>query len=74
MKRIFRAKLLKITEEKEYFGWRKGPDGTAEYDERFLGWSILLEGSRERLYIGRDEPTDLKIGCMMKVTVEVDSK
>jgi hypothetical protein len=35
-----------------------------------MGWFILMEGSHEMIYVGKDKPNDLKIGQMIEVTLK----
>lgn len=46
---------------------RVDKDGTQHVKD--CGWFILLEGSRERLFLGMDEPS-LQTGDKIRVTIE----
>lgn len=67
----FKSKVTKVEELKEKFNWRKTRyDGETrtEYDEKSKGFFITLEGSRESLFIGEEEPS-LRIGQEVLVTI-----
>jgi hypothetical protein len=41
-----------------------------EVQREDLGWFILMEGSHEMIYVGKDKPNDLKIGQEIEVTIK----
>ncbi len=65
---IFRSKVLDVSKKDKVVGARKVDDEVV-VDRRDLGWTILLEGSRERLFVGDDHP-GFEAGDAVVVTIE----
>ena len=70
---IFRSKVLDVSEKDKVVGARKedphDPQSPIIVDRRNLGWTILLEGSRERLFVGTEHP-GFEAGDAVVVTIE----
>lgn len=69
MNRVFLAKILDITEEKQKFNYHLA-NGEWTHDEISLGWFVHLEGSSEKIKVDTNKPDDLKVGDLMRVTME----
>lgn len=48
-------------------GYKQGDE--VIFDEEKLGWFIRFDGSQEKMYFGKDEPT-LNLGDTVKITIE----
>lgn len=72
----FKTRILKL-ERKKQLGrcWKKVPgDPNSETlsETIDLGWAILLEGSAEWLFIGKeDPPANFKVGNRVEVVISV---
>jgi len=68
----FRTKITSIKEHFEAYNWRMEPgeDGkkVPVCNQRSIGWYVMLEGSRESLYVGDQKP-ELAEG--QKVTISI---
>ena len=65
---VFHSKVLDVSKKDRVVGARKVDDEVV-VDRRDLGWTILLEGSRERLFVG-DEHPGFEAGDSVVVTIE----
>jgi hypothetical protein len=68
----FRSKVLDVSKKDRIVGARKEGDEVV-VDRRDLGWTILLEGSRERLFVGDDHP-GFEAGDPVLVTIEKEQR
>jgi hypothetical protein len=67
MKYIFHSTILKIEEKSRVVrAWKDGDD--VKTDMENLGWYILLEGSREGLFVGLEKP-EFMVGQRVTVTI-----
>jgi hypothetical protein len=48
--------------------WKEGTEIKTEYDD--MGWYVLMEGSWEALYVGNEEPPELKEGDEVEVIIQ----
>jgi hypothetical protein len=55
--------------------WKKdpnNPNSEIETKTEDMGWAILLEGSTEWLFLGKDDPpSNFKVGAKVAVTITV---
>ena len=69
---VFRSKVLDVSKKDKIVSARKDPhdpQGEVIVDRRDLGWTILLEGSKERLFVGSEHP-GFEAGDPVVVTIE----
>lgn len=70
---IFRSKVIDVSKKEKIVSARKenpsDPQSGIVTDRRDLGWTILLEGSRERLFVGFEQP-GFEAGDSVTVTIE----
>jgi hypothetical protein len=64
----YRTKVAKIEEKFDRTNWRK-VNGESICDRVSRGWYLLMEGSRESIYIGTDKP-DLRVGQTIEVILK----
>lgn len=65
---VFRSTVLDVSKKDKVVSARKEGDDVI-VDRRDLGWTILLEGSRERLFVGNEHP-GFEAGDKVVVTIE----
>jgi len=75
-KLVFRSKIKKLEQKKQLVrSFKQDPSNpssetVSEYED--LGWAILIDGSAEWLFIGKeDPPAGFKVGAPITVTLEV---
>lgn len=69
---LFRSKVLDVSKKDKIVGARKDGDQII-VDRRDMGWTILLEGSRERLFVGNEHP-GFEVGDSVVVTIEKEEQ
>jgi hypothetical protein len=72
---VFRSKILDVSRKDRIVTARKenpaDPQSEVVVEREDLGWTILLEGSRERLFVG-DEHPGFSAGDKVVVSIEKD--
>jgi hypothetical protein len=77
--RKYTTRIVKISKRSKALGAVKvgetiSMDGTKspvwEVQQEDRGWFILMEGSHEMIYVGKDKPNDLKVGQEIEVTIK----
>lgn len=66
---VIKTRVIKVEEKTRVLRARKSGDDIIT-DRESLGWFILIDGSREALYIGMDKPTDLVDGQSIVIRIE----
>ena len=66
---VIETRVVRLEEKSRVAGAKKvGDDVVVERET--LGWFVLLEGSHEMLYLGRDQPSDLVVGQKVRIRIE----
>ena len=73
---VFRSKVLDVSKKDKIVSARKenphDPQSGVVVEKRDLGWTILLEGSKERLFVGSEHP-GFEAGDDVVVTIEKET-
>jgi len=66
----FYSRVKKIEPKKRIFrGW-KNAHGEEKFEYEDMGWFMLLEGSWEYLYVGKESPEGLSVGDEVEVVIK----
>lgn len=71
MRIIFLSRVDRVFKHEPVVSGRKVHDDVILTREN-RGWFMLLEGSKEAVHVGYDEPVTIKPGAKCKVTIEVE--
>jgi len=65
-----RSKALRSVKVGETIAMDGSKSPVWEIQREDLGWFVLMEGSHEMIFVGKEKPDDLKIGQTIEVTLK----